>query len=93
MLSVDRGRLSLSRSGLGRELPGGGRAEPVRAGSQGVRQHPTNTYNDRANPWGSVITAGSGVKIKVVKESANAQIQTLQVIPGPATVGFRKAAR
>jgi immune inhibitor A len=48
----------------------------------------TTTYFDPANPMGNVITAGSGVRIKVLKQSANAQVQTLQVLP--PKVGFNK---
>lgn len=50
----------------------------------------TDTYFDPANEWGSVLTAGSGVKIKVVKESKNAQIQTLQVTPARVALTLRK---
>lgn len=48
----------------------------------------TDTYFDPANPMGNVLTAGSGVKIRVVKQSKNAQVQTLQVVL--SKVGFKK---
>jgi len=50
----------------------------------------TDTYYDPANQWGSVLTAGSGVKIKVVKQSKKAQVQTLQVIPSKVILKIQR---
>ena len=44
----------------------------------------TDTYYDPANPWGSVRTAGTGMKLTVVKQANGGNVQTLKLTPAPS---------
>ncbi len=44
----------------------------------------TDTYYDPANPWGSVKTAGTGLKLTVVKQANSGKVQTVKLTPAPS---------
>ena len=44
----------------------------------------TDTYYDPANPWGSVKTAGTGLKLTVVKQANGGKVQTVKLTPAPS---------